>query len=119
MPAFAQDAVVGLGTDYRLQITIYEDEAQTQPRDLTGVTAITWDLFTDRPHEPTARSLIQKTLGDGIVILAPATDGKITVEVDPSDQTGLEQRRYYHETNITDATNNILRPTVGFIDYQA
>ena len=119
MPAFMQDAIVGLGTDYRLRITIYEDEAQTQPRDLTGATAATWDLYTDRPHEPTQRSLIQKTLGAGIVIVAPATDGVLEVEVDPADQTGLTQRRYYHATTVTDATGNLLLPTVGFIDYQA
>lgn len=119
MPAFAQNVVVGLQTDFRLRITIYEDEEQTQPRDLTGATAVSWDLYTDRPMEPTFRSLIKKTLGFGVIIEAPATNGTITVEVDPADQSGLEHRSYYHETNITDATGNALRPTVGFIDYQA
>ena len=119
MPLFAQSAVLALNTTIRLRITIYLDEDQTQPKDLTNASAIVWELRTDRPQEPTARLLVTKSLGSGVSVNGDPTNGQIDVLLSPADQSGLRYINYYHQVDVTDAATDISRPTVGFLSFQA
>jgi hypothetical protein len=61
---------------------------------------------------------VTKTVGSGVTI-TDAINGEITVTLSVADQANLEQKRYYHSTDVVDAATDTSRPTVGFIDFQA
>ena len=77
--------------------------------DLTGMTA-RWVLAPTRGATP----VIDKTSGGGGVVITDAVNGRLRVELSPTETEPL-RGRYFHELELTDSTGIVSTAAQGWI----
>lgn len=99
------------GDDAEIEITVYQDDTNSSPEDLTGAT-VKWVLSATAGGAP----IIEKDNGStgGASINSPATDGVFTVVLQPSDTEDLEGV-YYHEAEVVLSAGDESTVTTGHI----
>ena len=97
------------GNDLVIPVQLYEGDTGTTPLNLTGVTAITYNV----KHQlgPSYGALITKGLGTGIAIIGAPTNGDIEITLLDTDTLPAPPAErlvgyFAHEVQITDATGN-------------
>lgn len=81
--------------------------------DLTTASAFTYEV---RESEFSTDTLVSKSLGSGIAIQSPATNGIVRLTIDDTDTATIPTGTYYHEAFVTLATGKfrVLRGEVNF-----
>lgn len=92
------------GNSKKIFISVIDDD--NQPLDLTGCT-IRWGV---RKKEKSTDNLVLKETPD-----ITTSDNLISIELKPSDTSGLPGGKYYHECKIIDVTGNASTVSVGML----
>jgi hypothetical protein len=82
------------GDNLLLEFTVGDGDSPGNPRDLSGVTGITWVLAKKQGGAP----LVTKTLGSGVSSPLDAT-GRVDVQIDNADTNTLKGT-LYHELQV-------------------
>lgn len=93
---FGLDPLYFSGDQVTLEFTIEDGDNPGNPRDLTGVTGITWVLAKKQGAAP----LVTKTLGSGVSSPLDAT-GRVDVAIVNAD-TADKKGTLYHELQVDD-----------------
>lgn len=88
------DPVYFSGDTLLIQLTINDGDNPGNPRNLSGVTDITWVLAKKQGAAP----LVTKTLGAGVTSPLDAT-GRVDIQIDNADTAALAGT-YYHELQV-------------------
>lgn len=106
MTAVGQDFVMRQGDNKLVHITVIDEGGQVV--NLTGST-VNWVMYRRNPDNP----ILQKTTASGISLTLPVS-GLLTIALLPVDTQDL-LGRFYHECEVTDASNNISTVTEGVV----
>ena len=99
------------GDSFELTVPVTDDgTAGGTPTNLTGLVAATYAIDT-----PGGVRKITKTLGSGVTVPAPATDGIMKIVVDPADTQEIPGV-YVHALRIEDSANKKLTVLTGDIE---
>jgi hypothetical protein len=104
-----QDFEMFRGDDATLVISV--KNADGSPKNLTGSTAIRWAMSRS-PSDDVA--LISKTLGSGVSYI-DQIGGVFQVQIAAADTEDLSPRSYYHEAEVTDASNRKSTVLIGTV----
>lgn len=101
------------GNKRTLQFTVYNDDNEGVPLDLTGLT-FKWGCAATRFDRSFVEpKLVQKTLADGITVIDAAA-GRVDVVIAGSDTTSLDGL-YYHELEAFDVDSNSMVLMTGYL----
>lgn len=100
MPVIAQDFTLNVGDDQSLSFAAKQSDGTTA-LDLTGAT-VKWKLS----RTPQTAALVTKQTGGSGITVDSAASGTFTVTLESADTATLARGRYYHETQVIDASGN-------------
>ena len=101
------DAWVYQGEDRTLQVTVYQDEAKTMLRDLTGFSVLAYRVG-ELKDDMTRLNLTEVANANGSVVSfgSPRADGVIDITISADDSAALPARDWDHQLFITDSGAN-------------
>lgn len=101
-----QNAEIIAGDSKQIVVTVTNTDGSLV--DLTAST-VKWAM----KHNPVMTNVVYKDTTAGITI-SNATGGEFTIQIDPTDTTGLTGD-FYHEAELTDQTGNVSTVMTGRI----
>ena len=112
MASTEQNATIYAGDSVDLVIIVTDPETG-DPKNLTAAT-VQWAMFKE--HRGTV--VLTKATGDGVTI-TDATEGELTIALEPEDTEELLPDIYAHECEVTDSGGNVSTVTTGYITLKA
>lgn len=106
--------VRGDTNEYTLTITAPDASGVSQPIDLDTVDQL-WFTVKDDWDDPDVDAVFQKTLGSGIVVSSPASDGIAVVTLDPEDTEDLVGlQRLVYDVQMLESNGVLTTVSKGF-----
>lgn len=90
------------GDTYPFRVPITDDADPPQPIDLTSA-ALAYALM----RAPGSTPFVNKSIGSGITVVGPPTDGIVDIVIDPADTEALPAGTYYHEAELTEVSGRV------------
>jgi hypothetical protein len=105
------------GDKRTIETTVYTDDSLTTPQSLATATAI---RFTARKTSAAGAQVLQKTLAAGTIRITDAVEGKLEIDLAPSDTSALPSSvsRLAYDLEITWPGDQVTTVDLGTLEVQ-